>query len=134
MLALQVYIVSKKVVLYFGNELIPEDRLAIEIANELKRLVKGYEFYHCLSPEELIRFVDYDKIVLLDVSPNIAKVVKTSNLNLIKKRKLTSLHDFDLNFFLNLLKKLGKTTNIDIIVVPMNSNKNNLVKIIKKFL
>ena len=71
---------------------------------------------------------------MLDVSPNIKGVVEIKDLNFIKERKMVSLHDFDLNFFLNLMKKLGKVKNITIIVIPLKGDEEIIAEDVLKFL
>ena len=105
------------VVCYFGNELIEDDRLAIDVANELKKYFwDKIEFKYCFSPEEITK-VRAKKVIIMDVSPNVDTVVLT-NEERIKQRMITSLHDFDLNFYLKLAKKIGSIKHVDIILLP----------------
>ena len=48
-----------------------------------------------------------NEILILDVVKDIKKTIVISDVSQIKTRRLMSLHDFDLGFFLNLMKELG---------------------------
>jgi Ni,Fe-hydrogenase maturation factor len=124
----------KKVVLYFGNELIPSDRLAIDVVKNLEEEMKETEFFHCKSPEDLTKFESVKNLFLLDVSPNVSNVQLITDLNLLKERKMLSLHDFDLNFFFQMMLKLGKIKSIKIILIPRNGNIEEITKKVKNIL
>ncbi len=117
-------------VLYFGNELIPEDRFAIEVVKEMKKKSPKIDFIHCKSPEEILNYKNYKKIFIIDVSPNVDDVTVVEDINMLKKRGLFSLHDFDLNFFLKLMEKMGnfKIKDIKIIALPIKGEKKALAE------
>jgi Ni,Fe-hydrogenase maturation factor len=127
---------KKTIVLYFGNELIPEDRLAIEVVGQLKDTFPKIDFIHCHSPEDILNYKDYKKIVIVDVSPNVDDLTVVENLDALKKRDLFTLHDFDLNFFLKLAEKTGdlKTKDVKIIALPVSDEKKKLVEKLSKAL
>jgi len=100
----------------FGNLLIKEDRVAVELARKIK--IKGVKFVYCSDPLELLNAKE-DEIFIMDAA-NVKEVVVTSDLEILKERKLTSLHDFDLNFTLRLLKKIKPNVRVTLILVPMN--------------
>ena len=62
-----------RTVLYFGNENLLSDSLAIKLGRELE--VEGFEFIYC---ENLNQVLEYDKseLIILDVAKGIDKVVR----------------------------------------------------------
>ena len=122
----------KKKVLYFGNETVPSDRAAIEAVNRIEESLPGIDFIHCNSPEDIMRYGGEDFFVL-DVARGIKKITIFSNPDLIKERKINSLHDFDLGFFLKLLKKL-KENEFRVIAIPQEKNcDQELTNILKSY-
>jgi Ni,Fe-hydrogenase maturation factor len=118
----------ESIILYFGNELIPEDKIAIDIVEEISGRLPDIEAVHCQSPEEVTRYKDYHEVFIVDVSPDVDDVVVVESLKSLKKRELFSLHDFDLNFFLRLMDKLGGLGNIKIIALPEKGERKVLVE------
>jgi len=112
-------------VLCFGNEFLKEDSLAKEIADEIK--VKDVSFVKCDSLNNIIECKDKD-IFILDVVEDINKVIQIKDINQLKENKLFSLHDFDLGFFLKLMKTMGKIKNINIIGIPQKGKKEAIKK------
>jgi Ni,Fe-hydrogenase maturation factor len=114
----------------FGNEYVKEDSQAKELADELE--IEGVEFIKCNSPEDLLD--EKERIVILDVVKGIDKI-QLLNIDQLKARNIVSLHDFDLNFFLKLMKSIGKINDITIIGIPMdNVNKEQLKETIRKLI
>lgn len=122
----------KTVLLVFGNEYLKEDNLAIEISKELKLNI---DIERCYSVDNIFNYYNYERIFVLDVVKNIDKVTLIKNIDKIKEHKLFSLHDFDLGFFLKLMKELGNLKEIKIIGIPQKGNKelikNDVLNIIK---
>lgn len=112
----------------FGNEFLKEDSLAKEISSELK--IPGVEFIKCNSFDELAY---EDEIWIMDVS-NVNEVTLLQDIEKIKSRKISTLHDFDLGFFLKLLKKLNKKLNVNIICIPKKGDKKKISKGIENLL
>jgi len=106
----------------FGNQYLKEDSFAIDVAKELKREI---EVVFCDSPEAL--FDSEEEIVILDVVKGIEEPIIINDLSLLKTRKMLSLHDFDLAFFLNLLKEMDHNKKFKIIGIPENGK----IKILK---
>jgi len=65
-------------VLYFGNELVPEDRAAIEAVERIKKFFPKTEFIHCLSPEEILLFRSRIPPATISPPPNQVKGDNTS--------------------------------------------------------
>jgi len=111
----------------FGNQYLKEDSFAVDIANELKKEV---EVVFCDSPEAL--FDSEDEIVILDVVKGISEPLIINDLSSLKTRKMLSLHDFDLAFFLNLLKEMDSNKKFKIIGVPEKGKIKILSKWVKE--
>lgn len=118
-------------ILVFGNPEIKEDSLATEIAEEVK--IKGYEFITCNNPDDILFYSDED-LYIMDVVKDIDEVKIIDNIEMLKKSGFVSLHDFDVAYFLKLLKKLNKIDKIKIIGLPQKGNKEKIKKRIIKVL
>ena len=122
----------KYFILAFGNELIEQDNLAVKISKELK--LENADVERCYSVNDLFKYQNYENIFILDVVRNLNKVTLIEDINKIKTHKLYSLHDFDLGFFLKLMKQLGKLKEIKIIGIPQKGDKEIIKKEIKEIL
>ena len=120
-----------KTILAFGNPLVKEDSLAIEIAKDLQ--IPGYEFKICSSINDLLNFKG-SELIILDVIENIKKTALIKNIVEIKLNKSVTAHDFDLAFNLKLMKSLGKINKIKIIGIPQKGNKEEIKNGIRTFL
>ncbi len=99
----------------FGNEYIENDKLAKELADKLN--IKGIEFIKCNKIEDILN--EKGTIYIMDVVKGIKEPTIIRDINQLKNRKTLSCHDFDLNFFLKLLKGLNKIQKVIIIGLPM---------------
>jgi Ni,Fe-hydrogenase maturation factor len=124
----------KIVVLCFGSEFVDEDRLCFDLCDELKNEIKNIEFVNCMYPNEILSYINYDKIFILDVIKGIKNISIIKDCNLLKKRKISTLHDFDLGFFLEILNKIRSLKNIEIIGIPIGFDKKLAKKKIKEIL
>lgn len=118
----------------FGNEFLENDSLAKEIADEIK--IDGVSFIKCDSPTDIV--LEEKEIIILDVVEDIDKTIIIDDINQLKDNKIYSLHDFDLSFFLQLMKKTNQINKVRIIGIPMKGNKENIkediIKIINKII
>lgn len=106
-----------KTVYVFGNEFLEGDSFAHEVATRLR----GVRTKKCRSPDDLLSVED-EEVIILDVVKGAENPVLLDNVAQLKTRNLTSLHDFDLGFFLTLLKELGLGKKIKILGVPASGN------------
>ena len=129
-----------KKILCFGNPHIKEDSLALKLADKLTRTVNKpeFEFIKCTNPEE-ITDIDQDHLIILDVAKGIKETTLIRDIDQLTHRtgfNMTSMHDFDLGFYLKLMKSLNKIKNILIIGIPYNYQldkaEQELIKILKK--
>ncbi len=122
--------------LAFGNPYLKEDNLALELADLIiADKVKGIEVIKCVSPEEVLQYTDKE-FYILDVVKDLHEVRVFNDIDKINARNLVSMHDFDLGFFLKLMKETGKIDTVNIIGVPQEGDlkelKDEVLKIISK--
>lgn len=110
----------------FGNEFLEEDRKA----RELSSMLEGFNVVHCRSPDELLE-CEEDEILILDVVSGIKKPMIITDIEQIKTTKMLSLHDFDLGFFLKLMKEMGMDKKIKIIGIPPSGDLKKIKEEIK---
>ncbi|MCX8196873.1 MAG: hypothetical protein N3G80_00965 [Candidatus Micrarchaeota archaeon] len=103
-------------ILVFGNPLSSKDSSALKISNMLEGKIKGVEFVHFDTAEDLEK--QGQEITILDTVVGIKKPRLISLSELELPQKPLSLHGFDLAWSLMLLKKLGKLKKATIIGVP----------------
>ena len=108
-----------KRVICFGNPYLPEDSLAIRLADNLQ--LQDFEFVKSFNPSDLL---DGKFDFILDVAKGIEKITFINNPNKLNMRKLYTLHDFDLGFFLQLMSATGQMKSVNIIAVPDNYDLN----------
>lgn len=100
----------------FGNQYIKEDSLALTLANKLN--IPNVEFIKCESIEPILEAKG--TIYILDQVKGIKEITLITDIDKLKNRKCVSCHDFDLQFFLKLLKKLDRIKEVIIIGLPMD--------------
>lgn len=104
--------------LAFGNPYLNEDNLALHVADAIiADDVKEIEIVKCVSPEEVLNYTGKD-FVILDVVRGITEVMAINDIDRLKANGMVSLHDFDLGFFLKLMKETGQIEKVDIIGIP----------------
>jgi len=111
-----------KKIFCFGNEFVKQDSLAKEVVDELK--IQGVEFVKCSSVDGLLN--EKGDLVILDVVKGINEVITFNDLNRLKNKKICSLHDFDVAFFLKLMKELKQINKIIIIGIPQQGDKEKI--------
>ncbi|HIH23049.1 TPA: hypothetical protein HA238_04940 [Candidatus Micrarchaeota archaeon] len=112
-------------ILVFGNKLVKKDSLALSVADALAGTLRnrGVEFKEFDTAENLED--EGPNITILDVASGIKKVTvfEESDLGKFEKSPIYSMHDFDLEITLKLLKKIGKIKTVGIIAIPMDYEK-----------
>ena len=103
----------------FGNEDVPEDRRAIEVAERLIDTLEGVSFI-LVRPNEDVPFADEKRVVVLDTVQGIRDVtlIEGDKIDELILSPRGSVHDFDLAFQLRYLKKIGKLREVTIVGVP----------------
>ncbi len=108
----------------FGNEFLENDSLAKQLADEI--VMPEIEFIKCNSPEEI--FLEKEDITILDVVAGINQVILINDLGQLKSSNIYTLHDFDLSFFLKLMKAMDRIRGVSIIGIPMKGDKEEIKK------
>lgn len=108
-------------ILCFGNPYLKDDSLAIRIADYFaKHPIKDIEFIKCVAPDEVLNYTGKE-FFILDVVKDLKEPRLFDNIDQIEANNLVSLHDFDLGFFLKLMKETGKIDTVKIIGIPMDA-------------
>lgn len=113
-------------VLCFGNEFLKKDSLAKKLADEIK--LEGFEFIKTDNVDDVLNYANSGELYILDVVENIKKTILIKNIDDLKGSKICSLHDFDLGFYLKLLKEIGKIKEMRIIGVPQEGDTEKIKK------
>ena len=104
-------------VLVFGNPYLKEDTLALRIANSLH--LEGVRFKISENVNDLLA-EDYQAI--MDVAYGVPRVVLLEDLDKLREHRLLSLHDYDVTFFLKLMKAMGRLGQVKIIAIPVHED------------
>ncbi len=110
-----------KKIFVFGNPYLKEDSLAVKVAKQLSS--KELEVILCSNPDDLLNH-ELDNSIILDVAKGIEKVELFDDIDSLEFSVIFSAHDFDLGFFLKLMKETGKLEKINIIGVPQGYDEN----------
>ncbi|MEM4268354.1 MAG: hypothetical protein QXK37_06015 [Candidatus Woesearchaeota archaeon] len=105
-------------VFVFGSTHVPGDDFAIQIAKDIEKEFehnKQYNFIYCTEPMTLL---NHDEIVIMDVIKGISKVRLINDISILKERKISTLHDFDLGYFLKIAKNVEMIKDVKIIGIP----------------
>ena len=97
----------------FGNEHVPGDGFALDVARELDT-----EFRHIRNPDELLWLEG--SVTILDVVPGLA-APRLITINELRTRNVLTAHDFDVGFFLTLMEKLD-LGDVRIIGIPVEGD------------
>jgi hypothetical protein len=103
----------------FGNDDVPEDATAIEVAEELEGAVDGVSFVF-VDPNEDVPFVDEGRVVVLDVIHGMREVALLSgdDIDRFAPPPRGTVHDFDLAFQLKYLNKIGLLGEVYVVGIP----------------
>ncbi len=100
-------------VLVFGSE---NDPQAWGMIPDLKRILPAHGFVRTEDPEDLMKVLD-DDVVILDVAEGISKPRVVAPESLARSRPST-LHDMDLGTYIQLLREIGKLDSVTIVGIP----------------
>lgn len=104
----------------FGNEDIPEDSAAVNTAKLLQKDLPEIEFVF-VKPNEDLPFLGETKFVVMDTVEGLeeVKMFELGENASVALPPRFSAHDYDLNFQLKYLKKLGKIGKVRVVGLPM---------------
>jgi len=122
---------KKILVLAFGTRT-PGDSVALDLARELR--VRGVEFREARSLDDFLDAAGSGgRVFVMDVVKGLKRVEVIEDAGLLKERRLFSLHDFDVGFFLRLLSATGRA-GVKIIGVPWGMGKRAAREGVKELL
>lgn len=109
----------------FGNEHVPGDGFALDVARELK-----VEYRHIRHPDEL--FWLEGPVTILDVvrGLDVPRIIEPSQL---KTRGVLTAHDFDVGFVLTLMEKLD-LGDVRIIGVPQDGDAHAIAREVSQWI
>ena len=119
-------------VLVFGNPLLENDSLPLELLPELRDKFPNIEFKEIDPTEDLEKQGRH--LVILDSVEGIDEVIILDSIEQLHANKIYSMHDFDLAYNLKLLKKIGKVDSVKIIGVPMGGDREKILNGIKELI
>ena len=99
-------------ILAFGSHLDPQ---AWDLTDTLKEYISDAQFVKTDNPQDILN--TRGDLVILDVVKGIEKATLLS-INDLKKKDIFTVHDFDLGFFLKLMKDSGIIDDMKIIGIP----------------
>ncbi|MBR9693159.1 hypothetical protein GOV07_04505 [Candidatus Woesearchaeota archaeon] len=103
--------------LVLGNSALSFDNLALKVGGALK---PEHEVIHLENPLDLLEH-DLEQAVIIDAAMGVKEPRLIEDLDRIKLGNLCSLHDFDMAFFMKLLKRIGQLDQVRIIALPMHA-------------
>lgn len=116
----------------FGNPLVKEDSLPLQLINILKCKFPQIDF-QITDPNENFPPKDERKLIILDTVKGIKfpMIINLDDLEKINSSPI-SPHDYDLLFHLLLLKKLKKIESVKVIGIPFGTTFPTIVvKVVK---
>jgi len=113
-------------ILVFGNSLVKEDSLPLQILPQLKKVFPEIEFREFDTAEDLEK--ETGELTILDTVKGIRKVKIFTEIDSFTDSPLYSLHDFDLLFSLKLLKKMKLVKKVTIIGVPSDKDREKTIE------
>ncbi|MBN1275612.1 hypothetical protein JXA12_04970 [Candidatus Woesearchaeota archaeon] len=102
-----------RTVLVFGNPHLKDDSLAVQVAQSLD--LADVEFRVTANLNDLLE-ARYDAI--MDVAYGVPRVVLLDDLSKLREHRMVSLHDYDVAYFLKLMKAMGRLQRVRIIAIP----------------
>ena len=124
----------KTIVLCFGNEFVEMDRLPIILYRELRNKIPNVDFVLCESLNEILDYLNYERVFILDTVKGIKDVSIIDDIEILKERKIYTLHDFDLSLYLKLINRIKKIKNLKIIGIPVGYDKGDAKEKIENLL
>lgn len=99
-----------------GNPLVEEDSFALRISALLQKHFPEIGFRQI---ESILDLQEVPKrLIVMDVVDGIERVMHVRNPRFLTQHKIVSGHDFDSGMQLQLLQKLGKLKEVEVIGVP----------------
>ncbi|MBR9703335.1 hypothetical protein GOV10_04820 [Candidatus Woesearchaeota archaeon] len=114
-----------------GNPAYEPDSLALKVGERLAK--KGKEVIPLETPFDLLNMLEenpelFKDAIILDVATGIQEPKLFRDLNKLRTIRLGSLHDFDMAFFMKLLKAVDKLDDPHILAIPIDMDLEAAVK------
>lgn len=122
----------KQIVTVFGNPVVAEDSLAVQLVPELEERFPEVAF-EITDPTENLE-PPSDPWIILDVGIGIDEVVVIESLEDLEQVKGQSVHDYDVYLELRLKEKLGQLPKVKIVIVPMDMKPQDALALIENTL
>ncbi len=106
------------------------DNIGFRLAEDLSGL-EGIEFIRVDDPVEL---ASADRLIIMDAAEGIEEPVLLEGADRLVQSGITTLHDFDLGYFLKLSEKLGGKKKLTIIGLPMHGDYEAVKKHVRELL
>lgn len=116
-----------KRIFVFGNEYLDFDSFAGSVAKKFDDV----NIIKCHSPDDLL---EYNDITILDVVKGIDEPILIKDVDQLKSRNIMSLHDFDLAYFLKLMKELDMGKKFKIIGIPQKGDADLIAKKVRPWI
>lgn len=116
---------SEKITLYvFGNPDLPSDNLPITFLSRLKERFPHITFEH-KDPNEL-DIPETETLIVIDTVFGLKNVRWVNIEELSETHAHITAHDFDLETYLQLVKKLTPSLSVHILGIPMSTQKQDM--------
>ncbi len=113
----------------FGNEFLEYDSLAKRLVDHIDSKI---EIIKADDPSEI--FLEEKTIVIIDVVKGIDDIVVFDDISKLRESRISSMHDFDLGYFLKLMKSIDQIGRVVIIGIPMKGDEDSLRKKLRETL
>ena len=128
---------QKTTILCFGNPLLKEDNLALKVGKLLEKDLdkKKYKVRYAVQVDEILEH-NFNKLLIIDVAADLKEnqIRLINNINALQSSNICSLHDFDVGFFLKLMKELGRIQQINILAIPQQGSPETIADKVKQAL
>jgi Ni,Fe-hydrogenase maturation factor len=142
---------TKKTIFCFGNPLVKEDSLPLQLIDELQSAFPDITFRPAYTVEDVEDHIncknidngdddgDEDKeinkeLIIIDVVKGIQKISILTDEDIQSCRTQCSLHDFDIGASIQLMKKLGMIKKATIFGIPFGCSKKKVLNALKKLI
>lgn len=117
-------------ILIFGNPIVKKDRIALVLAQDLRKEFPQILFKEFDAIEDLQK--EGPSLYIIDAVDGVNNVTVITDLNHLIVNKIYSVHDFDLGYYLKLLKKMDMIKQVVIFGIPIGMKKELALKQLKK--
>ncbi|HET7345405.1 MAG TPA: hypothetical protein VFJ05_06005 [Nitrososphaeraceae archaeon] len=121
---------KKTKILIFGNPIVKRDRIALVLAQNLRKEFPQIQFKEFDAVEDLQK--EGQSLYIIDAVDGVNDVTVITDVNSIIVNKIYSVHDFDLGYYLKLLKKMDMIKQVVIFCIPIRVRKELALKQLKQ--